>query len=88
MNFSDDLMEEVGITDKKSKRTGITYEVLMLGSSEISKKKEKKEKDQKIKKFDQTSCSKGAKSVIKPKSQADKFVEELDKLLNECDDVK
>lgn len=90
MTEIDDLMDEVGLTDKKAHSNGITYEVLMMGSGEMTKVTEKKEiPKKKVKKFDTNPDKfKAARSKIplkKARSQPDQFVEEFDKLLNECD---
>lgn len=91
-------MQDVGLTDGKSKKKGITYEVLMMGSGEMTKKVAKTEAPKKkYRQFDtDPDRFKGAKSknpaslreassVKKSKSQSDKFVEDFDRLLNECD---
>ncbi|XP_053379316.1 uncharacterized protein LOC123526805 [Mercenaria mercenaria] len=101
MTEIDELMDDVGLTDKKAHSNGITYEVLMMGSGEMTKATEKKEtKQQKIKKFETNpdkfkgaksvnpNMTRGAKAVKKSKSQSDQFVEEFDKLLNECENKK
>ena len=89
--ISDDLMDEVGLTDNKGLNNGITYEVLMMGSGEMTKTTEKKEiTKKKVKKFETNPDKfKAARSKVPvKKSQSDQFVEEFDKLLNECDKKK
>jgi hypothetical protein len=79
VTLSDGLMEEVGLVDKKTMQTGLTYEVLMGG---CEKHVNTNIIDTKKVSMPQNSSTKLGKT---PKSQSDQFDEELDKLLSECD---
>ncbi|KAL4221067.1 hypothetical protein ACF0H5_019329 [Mactra antiquata] len=97
MSEIDGLMEDVGLTNKKVDDNGLSYEVLMMGCGEMHNSNKLVPKKKSVApKFAARSFT---KSENKPRNnpskpntrsrlkaaQSDEFIEEFDKLLDDCD---